>query len=105
MVTSLPTPTMRRDLAAEELARRLKAIADPTRLRLLELVASHPGDTACICELTEPLGVTQPTVSHHMKLLVDVGLVTREQRGRWAYYTVQPASLRDLAREVARLAR
>jgi ArsR family transcriptional regulator, arsenate/arsenite/antimonite-responsive transcriptional repressor len=77
----------------------------PTRLQLLQLVAAHPGGTACICDLTEPLGVTQPTVSHHMKLLAEAGLVTREQRGRWAHYTIQPDALAELGELVARIAR
>ncbi|KAB1633383.1 ArsR/SmtB family transcription factor [Pseudoclavibacter caeni] len=91
--------------ASRALAGRLKALSDPTRLQLLQLVAAHPGGTACICDLTEPLGVTQPTVSHHMKLLAEAGLVTREQRGRWAHYTIQPDALAELGELVARIAR
>nr|WP_243863596.1 metalloregulator ArsR/SmtB family transcription factor [Brooklawnia cerclae] len=94
----VPDPAASRDLAL-----RLKALSDPTRLQLLELVAAHPGGRACICDLTEPLGVTQPTVSHHMKLLAEAGFVTREQRGKWAYYTIQPQALADVGRHVAGL--
>ena len=83
--------------AAEQLARRFKALGDPTRLRLLSLIAAHAGGEACICDLTEPVGLSQPTVSHHMKQLVDAGLVTREQRGKWAYYRVVDAALAELA--------
>jgi ArsR family transcriptional regulator len=82
---------------AEQVARRFKALGDPTRLRLLSLIAAHADREACICDLTEPVGLAQPTVSHHMKQLVDAGLVTREQRGKWAYYRVVDAALTDLA--------
>ncbi|MCW2604701.1 MAG: transcriptional regulator [Pseudonocardiales bacterium] len=83
--------------AAEQLARRFKALGDPTRVRLLSLIAAHDGGEACICDLTEPVGLSQPTVSHHMKQLVDAGLVLREQRGKWAFYRVVDAALSDLA--------
>lgn len=73
---------------AQQLARMFKALSDPTRVRLLSMIAAQPNGEACVCDLTEPVGLSQPTVSHHMKQLVDAGLVTREQRGRWAYYTV-----------------
>lgn len=72
--------------AAQQLARVFKALGDPTRVRLISLIAAGDGAEACICDLTEPVGLSQPTVSHHMKLLVEAGLVTREQRGKWAYY-------------------
>lgn len=78
---------------AERLARTFKALGDPTRVRLLSLIAASAGGEACICDLTDPVGLSQPTVSHHMKLLVDAGLATREQRGRWAYYRVERAAL------------
>ena len=82
------------DLAsAERLAAVLKVIADPTRLRLLSLVAAHEDSEECICNLTDRVGVSQPTVSHHMKILVDAGLLTREQRGKWAYYRLVPNAL------------
>jgi ArsR family transcriptional regulator, arsenate/arsenite/antimonite-responsive transcriptional repressor len=82
---------------AEALAGVLKAIADPTRLRLLSLVAAHDGGEACVCELTEPVALSQPTVSHHLKVLVDAGLLTREKRGVWAYYAIVPGALDVLA--------
>lgn len=83
--------------AAERLARAFKALGDPTRVRLLSLIAAHPGAEACICDLTTPVGLSQPTVSHHMKQLTDAGLVTREQRGRWAFYRVVDATLTALS--------
>lgn len=83
--------------SAERLARTFKALGDPTRVRLLSLIAAGAGGEACICDLTAPVGLSQPTVSHHMKLLTDAGLVTREQRGKWAYYTVVQATLAALS--------
>jgi len=82
---------------AEVLARTLKAVADPARLRLLSLVAAHQGGEACVCDLTDPIGLSQPTVSHHLKILVDAGLLTRDKRGVWAYYALVPAALDALA--------
>ncbi len=82
---------------AETLASTLKAVADPARLRLLSLIAAHHGAEACVCDLTEPVGLTQPTVSHHLKVLVDAGLLTRDKRGIWAYYALVPAALDTLA--------
>lgn len=78
---------------AERFSGLFKAVADPARLRLLSIIASHDGGEACVCDLTEPLDLSQPTVSHHLKVLVDAGLVTREKRGKWTYYTVIPAAL------------
>ena len=86
------------DDATEQLARSFKALGDPTRIRLLSLIAATDGGEACICNLTEPVGLSQPTVSHHMKLLVDAGLVTREQRGKWAYYRLVPDMLNALSK-------
>ena len=71
---------------AVELATVLKAVADPVRLRLLHHIAAAPDTTVCACQLPAALGITQPTLSHHLRKLTDVGLVTREQRGRWAHY-------------------
>ncbi|WP_432535804.1 metalloregulator ArsR/SmtB family transcription factor [Kineococcus arenarius] len=82
---------------AAALARTLKAIADPARLRLLSLVAAHQGGEACVCDLIEPLGLSQPTVSHHLKVLVEAGLLTRDKRGVWAYFAVVPEALDALA--------
>lgn len=76
------------DESAGRLARVFKALGDPTRVRLISLIAAADGAEACICDLTGPVGLSQPTVSHHMKLLVEAGLVTREQRGKWAYYSL-----------------
>lgn len=90
---------------AAELAHTLKAVADPTRLRLLSLVAAHAGGEACVCDLTEPVGLTQPTVSHHLKVLVDAGLLTREKRGIWSYYRVVPQTLDRLSSLLATPAR
>ncbi len=83
------------DTAADAMASRLKALADPTRLRLFSLVASMP--ERCACDLTEPLGVSQPTVSHHLKVLKEAGLLIREQRGKWAYFSVSRDALADLS--------
>ncbi len=82
---------------AERLARMFKALGDPTRVRLLSMIAAQPDKEACICDLVEPVGLSQPTVSHHMKQLVDAGLATREQRGKWAYYRVADATLDTLS--------
>jgi ArsR family transcriptional regulator len=93
-------PLVRQPLTAGEatdLARTLKAIADPARLRLLSLVAAHENGEACVCDLTEPLGLSQPTVSHHLKVLVDAGLLTRDKRGVWAYFALVPGALDSLA--------
>ena len=84
---------------AEQLAAALRAVAEPARLRLLSLIQSQPGHEACVCHLTEPLGLSQPTVSHHLKVLLRAGLVEREQRGSWAYFRVREeplAALREL---------
>jgi ArsR family transcriptional regulator len=83
---------------ADVLSRVLKAVADPARLRLISLVAAHDGAEACVCDLTEPLGLSQPTVSHHLKILVEAGFLAREKRGTWAYYTLVPGALESLAR-------
>jgi ArsR family transcriptional regulator, arsenate/arsenite/antimonite-responsive transcriptional repressor len=91
--------------AAQRLAAVLKVIAEPTRLRLLSLVAAQAESEACICDLTAPVGLSQPTVSHHMKVLVDAGLLEREQRGKWAYYRLVPGALDALARLVSTVAR
>ncbi len=81
---------------AEQLAGALKVIADPARLRLLSLIQAQPGHEACVCNLTEPLGLSQPTISHHLKVLLNAGLVERDQRGNWAYFRVIPDRLRTL---------
>lgn len=81
---------------AEQLAAAFKALADPVRLRLLSLIATAPGGTACSCDLEEPVGKTQSTVSHHLSLLADAGLVTKEKVGRWVNCTVVPERLASL---------
>jgi len=83
---------------AEELAAAFRLLADPVRLRLLSLVATAPGGEVCACDLTEPLGRSQPTVSHHLTALTEAGLLEREKRGRWAWFRIVPerlAVLRD----------
>lgn len=102
--TECCAPPLREALAAEgaeKLAKTLKAIADPARLRLISMVAAHEDAEACVCDLTEPLGLSQPTVSHHLKVLVDAGLLTRDKRGTWAYYRLVPGALDALARSVS----
>ncbi|WTX00633.1 metalloregulator ArsR/SmtB family transcription factor [Streptomycetaceae bacterium NBC_01309] len=70
------------------MARTLRVVADPTRLQLLSLVASAPAGEACVCDLADCLGLRQPTISHHLKILVDAGLLTRDKRGTWAWFTL-----------------
>jgi ArsR family transcriptional regulator len=79
--------------AAERIARVFRALGDRHRVRLLSLIAAADSGEACICDLTAPVGLSQPTVSFHMKQLVEAGLVTREQRGKWNYYRVVPEAL------------
>jgi ArsR family transcriptional regulator len=83
--------------AAQRLAAMFKALGDPTRVRLLSLIAAHQDGEACICDLTAPVGLSQGTVSHHMKILADAGLVSRDQRGKWAYYRVIDSTLTSLS--------
>jgi ArsR family transcriptional regulator len=83
---------------ADDLAKSLKAIADPARLRLISIIAASEGQEACVCDLTEPLDIGQPTVSHHLKVLTDAGFITRSKRGTWAYYALVPGALDSLAR-------
>jgi len=90
------TPAGTDVLDAEEAQKRalvFKALADPNRLRLLSIVKASTGGEACVCDLTEPLGLGQPTVSHHLKILVDAGLLDRDKRGTWAYYSLVPGAL------------
>ena len=81
------------DYEAQLRASVFKALADPNRLRLLSIVKSSEGGEACVCDLTEPLNLGQPTVSHHLKILVDAGLLHRDKRGTWAYYSLVPGSI------------
>ena len=82
---------------AEQVAPLLKALADPVRLRLLSIVASHAGGEACVCDLTTCFELSQPTISHHLKVLHGAGLLDREKRGTWVYYRVRSAALTGLA--------
>lgn len=82
---------------AGSLAKSLRALADPTRLRLISMVAAHEGGEACVCDLTEPLGLSQPTVSHHLRVLTEAGFLDRTKRGTWAYYKLVPGSLDGVA--------
>lgn len=87
-------------LGADEAQRRaavFKALSDPSRLRLLSIVKAAEGGESCVCDLTEPLDLGQPTVSHHLKILVDAGLLHREKRGTWAYYSLVPGALERTA--------
>jgi ArsR family transcriptional regulator, arsenate/arsenite/antimonite-responsive transcriptional repressor len=81
---------------AEQLAAPLKALADPARLRILSIIQAQPEGEACVCHLTDPLELTQGTVSHHLRVLREAGLVERDQRGSWAYYRVVPEALAAL---------
>ena len=81
---------------SETLSRQFAALADPVRLRLLSLLATAEGGAVCACDLVEPVGKTQPTVSHHLKVLADAGLVTNERRGRNVWYAVVPTALQRL---------
>jgi ArsR family transcriptional regulator len=83
---------------AEDLARSLKALADPARLRLISIVAASEGQEACVCDLIEPVGLGQSTVSHHLRVLTDAGFLTRSKRGTWAYYRLVPGSLDSISR-------
>ena len=88
---------------AVDVARRFKALADPARVQLLSIAAAHEGHEVCVCDLTDPLGLAQPTVSHHLKILVEAGLLEREQRGRWAYYSLVPGALGGLQATLGRI--
>jgi ArsR family transcriptional regulator len=81
---------------AEALATAFKAVADPGRLRLLSFIAAQPKAEACVCHLVEPLGLSQPTVSHHLRVLTEAGLLTRERRGTWMFYRLVPERLESL---------
>jgi ArsR family transcriptional regulator, arsenate/arsenite/antimonite-responsive transcriptional repressor len=83
--------------AAAEMAKKLKALADPVRLRLFSAIASHADREACVCDISGGIDVSQPTVSHHLKVLRDAGLLTSERRASWVYYAVVPEALRELS--------
>jgi ArsR family transcriptional regulator, arsenate/arsenite/antimonite-responsive transcriptional repressor len=78
---------------ATDLARRLKVLADPTRLRLLSMLLDSERGEACTCDLVEPLGLSQPTVTHHLQRMAEVGIVRGERRGRWTYYSVDKSAV------------
>lgn len=93
------SPLLRETLSieqAETVAPLLKALADPVRLRLLSLVASHAEGEACVCDLAGAFDLTQPTISHHLKVLHEIGLLDRSKRGVWVYYRVRTEALADL---------
>ena len=83
--------------SAEQVVPALKALADPVRLRLLSLVAAHADQEACVCDLNEAFDLSQPTISHHLKVLHEAGLLERTKRGTWVYYAVRREALADLA--------
>jgi ArsR family transcriptional regulator, arsenate/arsenite/antimonite-responsive transcriptional repressor len=94
------SPLVREPLSAEqsaELAHLFKAMGDPVRLRLLSLIASHAGGEACVCELTDVFDLSGPTISHHLKVLREAGLISGERRGTWVYYRVRPEALGRLS--------
>src|SRR6476660_2302680 len=99
-------PSAEPALSAEEAQQKalvFKALADPNRLRLLSMVKADESVESCVCDLTEPLGLGQPTVSHHLKILVEAGLLHREKRGTWAYYSLVPGALERAAGLLASL--
>src|SRR3954467_691932 len=91
--------------AAERIAPLLKALADPVRLRLLSLVASHRDGEACVCDLNDAFDLSQPTISHHLKVLHEVGLLDRSKRGVWVYYAIKKEALADLGALIGGVAR
>jgi ArsR family transcriptional regulator len=88
---------------AKQQALVFKALADPNRLRLLSIIKAAPSGSTCVCDLTEPLDLGQPTVSHHLKVLVEAGLLRREKRGTWAYFSLAPGALDRTAGLLANL--
>jgi ArsR family transcriptional regulator len=94
--TGISSPMNREE--AEAVARLLKAVADPARLQLLSALSASPDGMACVCELTEAIGLSQPTVSHHLKILTSAGLLRREQRGSWAWYGIAEEGVEALRR-------
>ena len=81
------------EAAAARLAQMFKALADPVRLRLVSLIGAHQGGQVCVCDLTDAFDLTQPTISHHLKVLREAGIITSERRGTWVYYRLEPAAL------------
>jgi len=106
-VLACSSPVSGEPLSADEATRispLLKALADPVRLRLVSLVAAHVDREACVCELNDAFDLAQPTISHHLKVLYDVGLLDRSKRGVWMYYSINPEALADLSRLIGDLA-
>jgi ArsR family transcriptional regulator, arsenate/arsenite/antimonite-responsive transcriptional repressor len=94
------SPLLRQPLTEDqstELAKMFKALGDPVRLRLLSLIASHAGGEACVCDLTDAFDLTGPTISHHLKVLREAGVIEGERRGTWVYYRVLPTALQTLS--------
>lgn len=94
------SPLLREPLGASEaddLARSLKALTDPARLRIISIVAASANGEACVCDLTGPIGLSQPTVSHHLKVLTEAGFLDRSKRGTWAYFRIRPGALRAVS--------
>ncbi|BCJ38555.1 transcriptional regulator [Actinocatenispora thailandica] len=92
-IAQLPLPAEH----AARLARAYKALGDPVRLQLLSLIASHPGGEACVCDITAPFDLTGPTISHHLKVLREAGLILGERRGTWVYYRPVRAAITELS--------
>ncbi len=86
---------------AESLAHLLKAVSDPTRLQLLSIIRASANSEACVCDLTAPIGLSQPTISHHLKVLVDAGILIREQRGTWAWFSINQSRLNQIVAAVS----
>jgi ArsR family transcriptional regulator len=102
------SPLAREPLGADEATRiapLLKALADPVRLRLLSLIASHADGEACVCDLNDAFDLSQPTISHHLKVLHEAGLLGREKRGVWVYYRARSEVLADVAALLGGVAR
>jgi ArsR family transcriptional regulator len=85
------------EIECAPLARMFKALGDPVRLRLLSLIASHPGGEACVCDISGTFDLSQPTISHHLKTLRSAGLIVSERRGSWVYYRARPSTLQQLS--------
>jgi ArsR family transcriptional regulator, arsenate/arsenite/antimonite-responsive transcriptional repressor len=91
--------------AAERIAPLLKALADPVRLRLMSMIASHADGEACVCDLNDAFDLSQPTISHHLKVLHEVGLLDRSKRGVWVYYAIRADALAEVAKLLGGVAR
>lgn len=103
-VAACPSPLAGAAIApehAETLARSLKALADPARLRIISIVAAHDDQEACVCDLTDQLPLSQPTISHHLRVLVEAGFLCRAKRGTWSYYSLVPGSIHTVAGALA----